>query len=88
MFQIVHLLKEIEVQDWGIIMKSEAYFAEKDVVKRTKLLKEIWHVECHIEGMKDYFSADGSSKKSTKKEAAFKMLSYILDLDEEAQCFQ
>ena len=42
----------------------------------------IWHVECHIEGMKNFYSADGSSKKNTKKEAAFKMLSYILDLDE------
>lgn len=43
----------------------------------------IWHVECSIEGMKNYYSADGSSKKNTKKAAAFKMLSYLLDLEEE-----
>jgi len=42
----------------------------------------IWHVECHIDGMKNYFSADGSSKRNTKKDAAFKMLNYVLDLDE------
>lgn len=43
----------------------------------------IWHVECHIEGMRNHYSAEGSSKRNTKKEVAFKMLSYILDLEEE-----
>lgn len=42
----------------------------------------IWHVECHIEGVKNYYAADGSSKRKAKKEAAFKMLSYIIDLEE------
>lgn len=43
----------------------------------------VWHVECHIEGMDTYYFAEGFSKKQAKKEAAYEMLSYILDLDEE-----
>ena len=39
----------------------------------------IWHVECHIDEMEYYFSADNSSKKRAKKEAAFDMLNYVLE---------
>ena len=43
----------------------------------------VWHVDCRIEGMQKHFTAEGSSKKKIKKDVAFKMLSYILDLEEE-----
>lgn len=42
----------------------------------------VWKVDCHIEGMKNHYFAEGASKKKIKKEAAFKMLSYILDFEE------
>ncbi len=43
----------------------------------------IWHVECHIDEMERYYSADDSTKKGAKKEAAFDMLKYVLDNYEE-----
>ena len=39
----------------------------------------VWHVECYIEEMEYYYSADDSSKKRAKKEAAFDMLNYVLN---------
>lgn len=41
----------------------------------------VWKVKCSIEGMKNSFEAIGTSKKLTKKDAAFQMLSYLLDLE-------
>lgn len=41
----------------------------------------VWNVKCSIEGMKNSFEAVGTSKKHTKKDAAFQMLSYLLDLE-------
>ncbi len=43
----------------------------------------VWHVECYIEEMEYYYSADDSSKKRAKKEAAFDMLNYVLENYEE-----
>lgn len=42
----------------------------------------IWHVECHIEDYDDFFWAEGSSKKNAKKDAAYSMLCFVLDLEE------
>lgn len=41
----------------------------------------IWHIECHVEGEEYYSEAEASSKKQAKKEAAYSMLSYFLDLE-------
>ena len=44
----------------------------------------IWHVECHVDEMDMSFCVEASSKKRAKKEAALKMLQYVLDnYDEE-----
>ncbi len=44
----------------------------------------IWHVECHVDEMDTSFCVEASSKKRAKKEAALKMLQYVLDnYDEE-----
>ena len=46
----------------------------------------IWHTKCIIKEYKRSFSSVSSSKKSSKKEAAFKMLNYILEnYDDESQ---
>ncbi len=39
----------------------------------------IWHVACHINGYDNSFDAEGNSKKVVKKEAAFKMLRFLLE---------
>ncbi len=41
----------------------------------------VWYVECHIKEYDTYFYAESSSKKEAKKEAAYEMLRYVLDLD-------
>lgn len=41
----------------------------------------IWSYECRIAEVDRYFTATASSKKSSKKDAAFKMLCYVLDLE-------
>lgn len=43
----------------------------------------IWKAECHIKEKNYYFSAESSSKKDAKKTAAFNMLMYVLEHDEE-----
>ncbi|SDA62577.1 ribonuclease-3 [Butyrivibrio sp. INlla18] len=43
----------------------------------------IWNVECHIEEKEKFFAATASSKKAAKKQAAYKMLEYVLGEDEE-----
>ena len=39
----------------------------------------IWHVTCRVAGFDVTMSAESSSKKQAKKEAAFQMLNYVLD---------
>ncbi len=41
----------------------------------------VWTYECRIAEIKEFFSAQASSKKEAKKSAAFKMLQYVLDAD-------
>ena len=43
----------------------------------------IWHVKCHIKEFECVFQTELSSKKQAKKEAAYKMLMYILENYEE-----
>lgn len=43
----------------------------------------IWTCECHIEEIDCFFDAVSSSKKDAKKTAAFEMLKYVLDEEEE-----
>lgn len=43
----------------------------------------IWHVECRIEETDYRFNAVASSKKQAKKEAAYKMLNYVLSNNDE-----
>lgn len=42
----------------------------------------IWNCECHIEEYDDYYWAESSSKKESKKDAAWEMLKYVLEIDE------
>lgn len=42
----------------------------------------IWECECHIDEFEDYCFAESSLKKEAKKDAAWEMLKYVLDLDE------
>ena len=43
----------------------------------------IWKCECHIEEMDYYFDSHSTSKKEAKKIAAFDMLQYVLNEEEE-----
>ncbi len=41
--------------------------------------EDIWRCRCFVEGYKESFSADNSSKRSAKRDSAYEMLKYILE---------
>ena len=43
----------------------------------------IWTVECHIEEITEFFKSVSSSKKEAKKEAAFEMLMFVLEKEDD-----
>ena len=43
----------------------------------------VWRCECHVDGESDYWHGEYSSKKQGKKQVAYDMLCYILDLEGE-----
>lgn len=43
----------------------------------------VWRCECHIEEYDTYYDAESSSKKDAKKSAAFKMLEFVLNEEED-----
>lgn len=45
----------------------------------------VWYCECHIEEYDTYWCAESSSKKDAKKSAAFEMLEFVLNEEEQSK---